>query len=186
LSEWANRHRGDLVAERPDTSLIAELRAVADREIRDAETVESSDGRLGHAHTASLAIAAAALAASGYRLRHGATASSSVSSVAKNASAIALSYALPTRPMDGRILASQAAPPEGQARVLTAAVGVMNEPRLGTAIPQGHVQRVDDQRTLQGVGYRPAHDAPAERLQYDRQVQPPAPGPQAPPAMGPL
>jgi hypothetical protein len=51
--------------------VIAELRAVADREIRDAKTVESYDGRLGHAHTACLAIAAAALAASGYRARQG-------------------------------------------------------------------------------------------------------------------
>jgi hypothetical protein len=54
--------------------MIAELRAVADREIRDAETVESYDGRLGHAHPACLAIAAAALAASGYRVRQGAPA----------------------------------------------------------------------------------------------------------------
>jgi hypothetical protein len=60
LSEWADLHRSDLVAEPPDKNLIAELRAVADREIRDAETVESCDGRLGHAHTACLAIATAA------------------------------------------------------------------------------------------------------------------------------
>lgn len=71
LSEWANLHASDLAAEPPDKSLIAELRAVADREIRDAETVESYDGRLGHAYTACLAIAAAALAASGYRVRQG-------------------------------------------------------------------------------------------------------------------
>jgi len=74
LSEWADLHRSDLVAEPPDRNAIAELRAVADREIRDAETVESCDGRLGHAHTACLAIAAAALAASGYRVRQGAPA----------------------------------------------------------------------------------------------------------------
>jgi hypothetical protein len=71
LTEWAELHRSDLVAEPPNQSLIAELRAVADREIRDAETVASDDGRLGHAHTACLAIAAAALAASGYRVRQG-------------------------------------------------------------------------------------------------------------------
>jgi len=69
LSEWANLHRDDLVAEPADKNLIAELRAVAEREIRDAETVESHDGRLSHAHAAGLAIAAAALAASGYRTR---------------------------------------------------------------------------------------------------------------------
>jgi len=60
LSEWASLHRSDLVAEPPDKNLIAQLRAVADRELRDAETVESCDGRLGHAHSACLAIAAAA------------------------------------------------------------------------------------------------------------------------------
>jgi hypothetical protein len=71
LSEWADRHQDDLAAEPPSKGLIAELRAVADRELRDAETVESHDGRLGHAHTACLTIAAAALAASGYRVRRG-------------------------------------------------------------------------------------------------------------------
>jgi len=71
LSEWAELHRGDLVAEPPDQTAIAELRTVAEREIRDAETVESCDGRLGHAHTACLALAAAALAAAGCRVRQG-------------------------------------------------------------------------------------------------------------------
>jgi hypothetical protein len=67
LSRWADLHRSDLAPEQSNKSMIAELRAVADREIRDAETVESSDGRLGHAHSACLAVAAAAPAASGYR-----------------------------------------------------------------------------------------------------------------------
>jgi hypothetical protein len=71
LNEWADLHRNDLVAEPPRKSAIAELRAVADREMRDAETVVSCEGRLGHAHTACLAIAAAALAALGYRVRRG-------------------------------------------------------------------------------------------------------------------
>jgi len=71
LGEWANLHRSDLVAEPPDKNAIAELSAVAGREIRDAETVESCDGRLAHAHNACLAVAAAALATSGYRVRQG-------------------------------------------------------------------------------------------------------------------
>lgn len=71
LNEWAKMRRDDLVAEPPRGETIAELCGVADREIRDAETVESFDGKLGHAHTACLAIAAAALAASGYRVREG-------------------------------------------------------------------------------------------------------------------
>src|SRR3990170_6743486 len=103
--------------------------------------------------------------------------SSSVSSVAKNASAIALSYALPDAAHGGQDPSLPAAPPEGQARVLAPTVGMVNEPGPGASIPQGHVERVDDKRALQGVGHRPAHHAPAERLQHDRQVQPPAPGP---------
>lgn len=74
LNEWATQHRDELVAEAPSAPVIADLRAVADREIGDAETVASSDGRLGHAHTACLALAAAALAAAGYRVRQGAPA----------------------------------------------------------------------------------------------------------------
>jgi hypothetical protein len=71
LSEWAEIHRDHLVAEPPRRENVTELCAVADREIRDAQTVESADGKLGHAHTACLAIAAAALAVSGYRVREG-------------------------------------------------------------------------------------------------------------------
>jgi hypothetical protein len=71
LPEWAELHRADLVAEVPRAEAVSALAAVAAREIRDAETVESDDGRLGHAHTACLATAAAALAASGYRVRQG-------------------------------------------------------------------------------------------------------------------
>ena len=74
MSDWARLHRGDLVAEAPRGDAVAELGTVADREIRDAETVASADGRLGHAYTACLAIAAAALAASGYRVREGSSA----------------------------------------------------------------------------------------------------------------
>ncbi|MGD0111823.1 MAG: hypothetical protein ABSD48_08145 [Armatimonadota bacterium] len=69
LDEWANQHRDDLVAQPTRVGLIADLRAVADREMRDAETVASDDGRLGHAHAACIAIAAAALAVRGYRVR---------------------------------------------------------------------------------------------------------------------
>ncbi len=74
LSEWVTQHRDELTPEPPNAPAIADLRAVADREIGDAETVASSDGRLGHAHTACLALGAAALAADGYRVRQGAPA----------------------------------------------------------------------------------------------------------------
>jgi hypothetical protein len=48
LTEWVTLHRDNLLAEPPDKNLIADLQAVAARELRDAETVVSSDGRLGH------------------------------------------------------------------------------------------------------------------------------------------
>jgi len=71
LREWADQHRDDLVAETPNRSAVGDLLAVADRELRDAETVASADGQLGHAHNACLALSAAALAAAGYRVRRG-------------------------------------------------------------------------------------------------------------------
>ncbi len=74
LDEWAHLHRSDLTAEPPDGGAVGDLLTVAAREIRDAETVDSSDGELVHAYTACLAVAAAALAAAGYRVRQGAAA----------------------------------------------------------------------------------------------------------------
>lgn len=71
-----------------------------------------------------------------------------------------------------------AAPPsEGEARVLAAPIGVVHQPWTRPAIPQCHVQRVQHQIDAQVIGHGPAHHLPAERIQHDRQVQPPAPGP---------
>jgi hypothetical protein len=50
------------------------LLQVAERELGDAASVRSDDGRLEHAFAACLAVAAAALAACGYRVRGGASA----------------------------------------------------------------------------------------------------------------
>jgi len=72
LREWVEQHSDDLKAEQPRAAVIADLLAVADREIGDAESVLSDDGRLEHAFAACLAISAAALLACGYRTRHGA------------------------------------------------------------------------------------------------------------------
>lgn len=72
LREWAEQHGDDLKREQPRAPAMADLLAVAAREIGDAESVLSDDGRLEHAPAACLAIAAATLAASGYRTRHGA------------------------------------------------------------------------------------------------------------------
>jgi hypothetical protein len=73
LSEWVKQHRDGLRQEAPAAEVIVNLRAVAEREIADAESVLSDDGRLEHAHAACLALANAALAACGYRVRSGAS-----------------------------------------------------------------------------------------------------------------
>lgn len=71
LKDWASQHPDDLIEERTDAAAIEELEKVADREILDADSVRSPEGRLGHSHNAILAIASAALAVAGYRIRKG-------------------------------------------------------------------------------------------------------------------
>jgi hypothetical protein len=73
LSEWVKQHQEALRPETPAAEVIANLRAVAEREIIDAGSVRSDDGRLEHAHAACLALANAALATCGYRVRRGAS-----------------------------------------------------------------------------------------------------------------
>ena len=48
LKEWASQHPDDLIEERTDTAAIEELEKVAYREILDADSVRSPEGRLGH------------------------------------------------------------------------------------------------------------------------------------------
>ncbi|MCK4545995.1 MAG: hypothetical protein KAW17_01015 [Candidatus Eisenbacteria sp.] len=72
LDEWVDQHRGDLRPDSPRPETIHVLLEVADRELRDAESVWSDDGRLEHAFASCLAAASAALAACGYRVRKGA------------------------------------------------------------------------------------------------------------------
>jgi hypothetical protein len=69
LEQWARNHPGDLKSEEPVQSAISELTGVAVREISDAGSVRSAEGRLAHSYTACLSIASAALAACGYRIR---------------------------------------------------------------------------------------------------------------------
>lgn len=64
------RH-GRLRAHRPGAQEIAQLLAVADRDLQDAKvTGLSADGALATAYSAALQSATAALAASGYRVAH--------------------------------------------------------------------------------------------------------------------
>jgi hypothetical protein len=49
----------------------------------------------------------------------------------------------------------------------------MDQARFRPAIPDRHLQCVDDQFGAQVVGHRPAHDAAGEDIQHHRQIQPP-------------
>jgi hypothetical protein len=69
LSEWAALHRDEIVVEGANRATTALLLPLVAREIADAESVLSDDGRLEHAFAACLAAARTALAASGWRLR---------------------------------------------------------------------------------------------------------------------
>ena len=66
LKDWLDK--GWLVRHKPDRREIRELLAIADRALSDAEVKEiSADARLSIAHNATLQLAVAALAATGYR-----------------------------------------------------------------------------------------------------------------------
>lgn len=66
LAEW--HENGWLQAIPASAEEVARLLAVADRNLADAEvTAVSTDARVGFAHAATVALAAAALAAEGYR-----------------------------------------------------------------------------------------------------------------------
>ena len=47
---------------------------------------------------------------------------------------------------------------------------------MGTPARQGHVQRVEHQFGTKMIGHRPSHDAPAEHIEHDGQIQKPLPG----------
>jgi hypothetical protein len=64
----------DLTSEQLRPAVIADLLAVADREMKDARSVRSEDGRLDHACAARLAHAGNALLPCRYGARHAARA----------------------------------------------------------------------------------------------------------------
>jgi len=72
LEQWVQNNLDDLNSEGPNPSAIGELISVAEREISDAKSVFSAEGKLTHAYIACLSIGRAALAVSGYRIRGGA------------------------------------------------------------------------------------------------------------------
>jgi hypothetical protein len=52
----------------------------------------------------------------------------------------------------------------------------MDQPSGGSAVPDRHVERVQDQLGAQVVSHRPSHHAPGEHVQDHRQVQEALPG----------
>lgn len=69
MSEWADRHRDEVVAEAARPQEIENLLRVAARDLEDAAAPASLDARFVLAYQACLTIARAALRAHGYRLR---------------------------------------------------------------------------------------------------------------------
>lgn len=71
LKHWVQNNPDDLISTLPDNDEAEELIRVAEREITDAVSVFSPEGKLTHAYTACLCIGRAALVLSGYRVRSG-------------------------------------------------------------------------------------------------------------------
>jgi hypothetical protein len=91
LEQWVQNNPDELKPEKPNQSAIKELVSVAEREITDAKSVSSSEGKLTHAYAACLSIARSALAVCGFRIRGGAR-SHHYMSVASLEYTIGLSY----------------------------------------------------------------------------------------------
>lgn len=70
MTEWVRNNPDQVKAEEPDKVQIEEFYGVAVRELGDARSVISPEGRLTHAYTACLGIASAALLVLGYRVRN--------------------------------------------------------------------------------------------------------------------
>src|SRR5579884_1590860 len=64
---------------------------------------------------------------------------------------------------------------KGNRRVLRALIGMMNDP-IGSALFGRHAQSVNDQLRSHVRGHGPAHDTPAENVQYHSQEQKAGPG----------
>lgn len=72
LEQWVQNNRDELNPEKSSPSAIKELVSVAEREITDAKSVSSFEGKLTHAYAACLSVARSALAVRGFRIRGGA------------------------------------------------------------------------------------------------------------------
>src|SRR5262249_46876352 len=68
-----------------------------------------------------------------------------------------------------------AALPEGDRRVLTALIGMMDYV-CRSALREGHVQRLEDELRAEVRCHRPADDATAPRIEHDGEVEEAGPG----------
>lgn len=71
MDEWVSLHPDEFKSAEYPRQFLDEHLALAAREMADAESVVSSEGKLMHAHAACLSLAAGALALCGFRLRRG-------------------------------------------------------------------------------------------------------------------
>lgn len=65
-----------------------------------------------------------------------------------------------------------AAPAEGERRILASLVAVMDRTGARPAVPDRHLERVDDQLGAQVLGDRPSDDLSGEHVQDDGEVEP--------------
>jgi hypothetical protein len=62
------------------------------------------------------------------------------------------------------------------ARCIARVQGVVDQPRVGTPVPDGHVEGVEDELGAEVVGHRPADHPTRVDIQDDGQIQPARPG----------
>ena len=100
---------------------------------------------------------------------------SSFLSVAKKLSATALSKQSPRLPIDWAMPGGAGLLAEGEADELAALIGMPDQPGLGPALRERHLQRVGDELGAHVIGHRPADDPAAVDVLHGDEVQPALP-----------
>src|SRR5262249_50264170 len=91
----------------------------------------------------------------------------------KKLSAVALSKQSPRLPIEPSFAQSSS---EGQARVLTALIRMMDDALGWLPAPNRHVDAFDDELTAEMIRHCPTDDAPAVDVQHHGQIENPRPG----------